>query len=265
MEATYLPKALPDCLGGRRFRLDRDFTRLVQVLPRNAFHFLRHGCREQGHLAIGRRLLENPRDLVDKAHAQHLVRLIEHECLELVEFQRAFAHVIHDAPGRAHNNLHPTAQLANLPGVLLSAVDRQDVESLDVFRVALECLGHLDREFARRCERHYLDVLALHIESREQWQGKSRGLAGTGWCMAEQIVPVQQVRYRLRLDGRGRFIANLVKRLYQGCGELQLTKRRGFGLGFAHGSGQWREGARTVSLTRTFPIFLSSEHRMQRR
>ena len=42
----------------------------------------RHGRGEQRDLPLLRRLLEDPFDVVDEAHAQHLVGFVEHDVLE---------------------------------------------------------------------------------------------------------------------------------------------------------------------------------------
>jgi hypothetical protein len=43
----------------------------------------RHGRREQRDLAGWRCLLEHCLDIIDEAHAQHFVGLVEHQALEL--------------------------------------------------------------------------------------------------------------------------------------------------------------------------------------
>ena len=52
---------------------------------RNFFDFLGHGGGKQRHLTIVRRLLQNPFHLVDEAHTQHFVGLIQHHGLNLIQ------------------------------------------------------------------------------------------------------------------------------------------------------------------------------------
>ncbi len=48
---------------------------------------LRHGGREEQGLALGRELGDDFTDVVDEAHVELAVGLVEHEELDLIEFQ----------------------------------------------------------------------------------------------------------------------------------------------------------------------------------
>ncbi len=150
------PIALMDRLGGGRAQLDRDFRRIAQVLLRDTPDHRRHRRRKQRDLTLGRRLPENPLDVFDEAHPQHFVGFVEHDGLQRAEFQRAAAHVIHQAPRRADDDVHAAFQLPQLHRVILTAVDRQHVESLQMTRVRLKRFGDLDREFPRRRQYEHL-------------------------------------------------------------------------------------------------------------
>ncbi len=75
----------------------------------------------------------------------------------------------------------------------------------------LKCLSDLDRQFAGRCQHHHLYLLVADVESRQQRQGKSGGLAGAGGGVSQQIQARQQVGNGLGLDRGGGFVANLIK------------------------------------------------------
>ena len=114
MHAIHRPVALAD--GGRSSRLclDRDFLRVAQVTPRYTLNFPGHGRRKQRHLALFRDLLQDPFDIVDKAHAQHLIGLIQHQGLQVIEFEGTFAHMVHDPARRTHNSVNAPLQLPDL-------------------------------------------------------------------------------------------------------------------------------------------------------
>ncbi len=57
--------------------------RIAHVLLRDATDCRGHGRREQGDLPLGRRLLEDPLDVVDEAHLEHLVALVEHQVAQV--------------------------------------------------------------------------------------------------------------------------------------------------------------------------------------
>ena len=77
-------------------------------------------CRSLGHssrIAL---------DVLDEAHVEHLVGLVEDDDCDAVEVERAAAHVVHHPAGRADHDLDAAAQRAELPVDRLAAVDRQD-------------------------------------------------------------------------------------------------------------------------------------------
>ena len=96
-----------------------------------------------------RDLLQDPLDVLDEAHVEHLVGFVEDEEADVVELQRAAAHVVHDPAGRADDDLDAALQPAELPLVRLAAVDRQRLDLL-VAAVLVQRLGDLDRQLARR-------------------------------------------------------------------------------------------------------------------
>ncbi len=125
---------------------------------------VRHGRREQRHLALGRRLLQHRLDVVDEAHAQHLVGFVEHQRAQRGQVERALVEVVDDAAGSADHDVHAAAQRLQLRAVALAAVDRQHVEAGQVRGVALEGLGDLDRQFARRCQHQRLRLGRLEVD-----------------------------------------------------------------------------------------------------
>ena len=55
---------------------------------------------------LGRRVGQDPLDVLDEAHAQHLVGLVEHDGLDAREVERAAPQVVHDAARRADDDVH---------------------------------------------------------------------------------------------------------------------------------------------------------------
>jgi nicotinate-nucleotide adenylyltransferase len=150
LQAADVPVALADVGRGGRLGLDRDLDGLAQVGLRDALDLARHRRREQRDAARFGRFLEHGFDVVDEAHAQHFVGFVEDERFELREIERAAFEMIDDAPRRADDDVRAALEAAELRAVALAAVDRQHVETGHVRGVALERLGDLDREFARR-------------------------------------------------------------------------------------------------------------------
>ncbi len=76
MHAADWPETLADEIGCRRLHLNRDLGRIGQVGRCDASHLSRHRGREKRDLPCLRRLFENPFDIVDEAHPQHLVGFV---------------------------------------------------------------------------------------------------------------------------------------------------------------------------------------------
>ena len=105
VESADLPVALANGFRRRCTGLYGNFLRLVQVTARDTLNLFWHRCREQRHLAPFRRLIEDPLDLIDETHAQHLVSLVKHQRLQATEFERPLAHMVHHAPWCSDDNL----------------------------------------------------------------------------------------------------------------------------------------------------------------
>ena len=223
---------LPVALGNRRHRgglgLDADLHRVLEVGAGNPADRLGHSGGEQCNLALGRGVFEDLLHIVDKAHAQHLIGLIEHHRLKAVELEGAAAQMVLHPPGRAHHHMHPAAQLAQLHIHGLAAVDRQDMEAGQVTGVGLHRFGHLERQLAGRRQHQDLRLGQAHIQPAEQRQGKGGGLAGAGLGHAQQVAPGKQRRDTLGLYRRGGLVTDLFDRLKDRRSKGQLGKADSF-------------------------------------
>ena len=231
--AAHLPIALADRRHRRGGGMYPHFPRVAQVALGDATDRRGHGRRKQGGLARRRRVLEDPFDIVDEAHAQHLVSLVEHQRGEVVELQTLALEVVHDATRRADNDMHAARQGTQLDHHALPAIHRQDMEAGHVVRVFLEGFGNLDGQFARRRQHQHLGHLFGEIESRQQRQGESRRLAGAGLRLAQQVASSEKMRDAGRLDRRRSFVADGREGGQQGRGQLQRGKAFN---SFGHGS-----------------------------
>ena len=72
---------------------------------------------------------EDRLDVLGEAHLEHLVGLVQDEVLEFGQVERALVEVVHDATGRADDDVHAAAQRGQLHAVALTAVDGQDVDA----------------------------------------------------------------------------------------------------------------------------------------
>ena len=156
---------------------------------RDAANWRRNCRREQRHLALRRRLLEDAFDRIDEAHSQHLIGLVQHQQGQTRELQGAAIHMIDDAAGGTHHDMHAAPQGVELRLVALAAVNGQHVKALQVRRIALEGLGNLQSKFTRRHQYQHLRFVPGKIDFRQRRQRERGGLAGAGLCLPQHIDP----------------------------------------------------------------------------
>ncbi len=123
---------LLDLRHGQRRVLELDRDRVLQVAVGDAADFARHRGREERSLELALGLAENPLDVLDEAHSQHLVGFVEHDELERVEAHRSAAQVVHHAAGRADDDLGARTEPLDLLRDRLATVDRQHPDGAEV-------------------------------------------------------------------------------------------------------------------------------------
>ena len=213
---AHLQVALADGGGRRRLTGDGHLLRGVQVLGGDAADGRGHGGGEQRGLLRVRGGGEDAVHLLREAHAQHLVRLVQHEGLQVGEVQRAALEVVDHAARRADDDLRAPAQARQLRTVRGAAVHGQHGDVVEVLGVAVEGVGHLEGELAGRGEREHLRGVRApgHVRGLgEAGQGRQReraGLAGAGLGQAHDVAAVQQQRDGRLLDRRGAGVAQVL-------------------------------------------------------
>ena len=225
--------ALRDRRRRRGLGLDRDLFGVVQVLLRHPADRGRHRRREQRDLLGVGGVGEDRLDVLGEAHLEHLVGLVEHEVLQLRQVERALVEVVHDAAGRADDDVHAAAERRQLHAVALAAVDGEDVHAADVRRVLLERLADLQRELARRGEHERLRGLLRDVEPVEDRQRERGGLAGAGLREAHDVAAREQRRDRRGLDRRGRLVADVAQCLEHRVAQPEIGEGDHGGLGGA--------------------------------
>ena len=105
-----------------------DLLRLAHVARADALDVVGDRRREEHRLPILRALLDDLGDLLEEAHRQHLVGLVEHQDLEPVEPKRAAPQMIEHAPRRARHDLRARLELLDLLAHRRAAVDGDDVQ-----------------------------------------------------------------------------------------------------------------------------------------
>ena len=219
--------AVRDVGSRRRLVLDGDLDGIAEVLLRDPPDLGRHGGREQRDVLVGGRVGQDRLDVVGEAHVQHLVGLVEDQEPQLGQVESALLQVVHDPAGRADDDVHASAQGAELHAVRLAAVDRQHVHARHVGGVPLERLAHLERQLARRREDQRLRLLLPQVEPRQDRQRERRRLAGARLGQADDVATGEQGGDRLGLDGRRGLVADLLDGLEHAGIEAQVGEGEG--------------------------------------
>ena len=78
---------------------------VLQIIAGNTANSRWHCGRKQSNLTFLRQLRHDPLNVVNKAHAQHFIGLVQHQMRQVIEFKAALAHVVHNTPRGTYNNL----------------------------------------------------------------------------------------------------------------------------------------------------------------
>src|SRR5204863_1092295 len=117
--------------------------------------------RKEHRLAFSRNGLQNDFDVIAKAHVQHDVDFIEHNHLQPFKLQRASPHMVHDAAGRADDDIGALLEPGELPVERLSAIDWQHMKPALEERELVNFLGYLDCQLARGTQDEHLHSALL--------------------------------------------------------------------------------------------------------
>ncbi|MEZ4241332.1 MAG: hypothetical protein R3F59_35280 [Myxococcota bacterium] len=200
MRARHADPLLPDVARGELGLLHLQRDGIVEVALGDPADLRRQRGREQGDLAGGRRRREHALDLVEEAHAQHLVGLVEDEDLKRRQVERAPVEVVEDAAGGAHDDGGAGAQRVELRAVGRAAVDGDDGDPQPARQLGHR-LGGLQGELAGGGEHQRAHAAAALADPVEQRQGERRGLAGARAGAAQHVAAGEERRQGGGLDG----------------------------------------------------------------
>ncbi len=178
-----------------------DRFRAVQDLVGENADVVGHGGREHEVLPlVGKR----PQDLPhvgEKAHVEHLVRLVQHKHLDLREVDRPLGDVIQKAAGTGDHDIGPFLQSLYLGVDVYPAVD-SDAFQPGLLRQGDERFVDLLGELAGRGKHEAAQPAALTVDQAVQ-HGKAEGgrLAGAGLGEAQDVLSGHDRRDCLQLDG----------------------------------------------------------------
>ena len=162
--------------------------------------------REQAGLALLGAGREDRPDVLEEAHREHLVALIEDHRVDLREVEGAATDVIEDPAGGAHDRVDSGLERVELRSHGRAAVDREHVDG-GVDGEADQLVTHLLGQLAGRQQDEQLDARLLGLARlepvRQPRQAERAGLAAAGLRLDEHIGARDHRREAPALHGRG--------------------------------------------------------------
>ena len=170
---------LGDQLGGLVAARDLDQHRRVQQAVGERLDLVAEGGREEQALLLLRQHREHLLDVVDEAHVEHAVGLVEDEDLDVREVERALAVVVEQAARRGDEDVDAAAQLVDLR-LHADAAEHHHAGELGVLAVGAHALFDLRGELAGRREDQGADrqLAALH-RARPGWSIRRCSIGST--------------------------------------------------------------------------------------
>ncbi len=199
---------LVDELRGRVAPRHFDRHRIVHERAGQRANLLREGGGEQQVLPLLRQELDDPADVVDEAHVEHAIGLVQHQDFHAAQVHGALLHVVEQAARRRDEDVHAALERVNLR-MDADAAENDGGAHRRVLAIGAHAFLHLRSELARRHEDEHADVPLRRAQALQDRQGEAGGLAGAGLRGGEQVAAGEHDGNGLRLDRRGDGVALL--------------------------------------------------------
>ena len=196
--------------------------RVTLVHPGDVHHLTGDGGGEEAQVLPGLDLVQNPGHVVDEAHIQHPVGLVQHHGLHLVQLHRAPLHVVHKAAGGGHHNLGMLFQGGNLLLNGGAAVEAHRAHTLLKLTQVPQLVLNLEGQLTGGGQHQGLHRVTLRVDVLHHGDAEGKGLARAGGSLGDDVLPLHKVGDGARLDRGGPDIALLVDGLHHLGREAQV-------------------------------------------
>ena len=169
-------------------RTHYDFLVVVQIVEGNLLDVLAHGSREEQGVSIFRNVLEDRIDALREAHVQHLVSLIKHHVVHVLQLSHATINQIEQTARGSHDNLHTMLQGANLASDVSTAINSGNMQTVDVLGKTVQIVCYLEAELTCRTEDDSLCLLAAGISFLDNRNTVRCSLTRTGLRQRNHVV-----------------------------------------------------------------------------
>ena len=184
-----------------------DLHRIPLVDPSDVHDLPADGGGEKAKVFPGLHMIQQAGHLMNKAHVQHPVRLIENDGLGGVDAHGPALHVVPQAAGGGHHDLGLLLQRVDLLADGLTAIEADHADARLELGQIPHLSGDLHGQFPGRGQDHRLDLLGVRVDVLNNGDAEGKGFAGTGGGLGSHILPLQHGGDAPGLDGGGYFIA----------------------------------------------------------
>ena len=129
--------------------LHGDLLGVALVHPADVHDLARDRRGEHTEIAAGSQLVQNARHIVDKAHVEHAVGLVEHDGLDVVELDGTALHVVAQAARRRDDDLRVLFERVDLLADGRAAVQAHDAHARKIDAKVAQLRRDLHGELAR--------------------------------------------------------------------------------------------------------------------
>ena len=167
-------------------------------------------------------------DILDKAHVQHPIRLVQHHGLHLVQAHGAPLHVVHQPPGGGHHNLGLALELGELLLNGLAAVQAHRPHALPEGAQIPQLVPDLYGQLPGGGQDQSLDIAGCRVNMLHHRNAEGEGLAGAGGGLGHHVLPVHKVGDGPALNGSGLGEALFVQGFHSGLRQAHILIIIGF-------------------------------------
>jgi len=197
--------ALRHQIGGGVARRHLDQMRIAQQAIGEPADLVGEGRREEQGLLLLRHQRQHFPDVMDEAHVEHAVGLVQHQDFHGGKVDGALADVVEQAAGRGDQDVDAALQRLDLRPDADAAEDQRGLQR-QVVAVGAHAFLDLGGEFARRRQHQHARLAALgggtRADELQNGQGEAGGLAGAGLGGGHQVAAGEHDGNRLGLDRR---------------------------------------------------------------
>ena len=134
--------------------------------------------------------------------------------------------MVHHSAGSSNNHLNAASNCVELGFVTLSAIDCNRAKARNIGSIFLECNRHLNGQFTGRRQNQDLWCVDVHVQSGQDRTRERGGLSRTGFGLSNNIVPLQHMRNRFRLNWCRNEITGCLDRRDDRWNQVEFLKSR---------------------------------------